>query len=117
MSGSSDTSDIKFDHLLDWNEREEFFRYSAGRWVFNEARQLAERSVRFNMNELARVTAACLGAGSCLNIEKLSEGNFNKAFLMTLDSGVQVVAKVPNPNAGRPHATTASEVATMDYVR
>ncbi|KAI3072248.1 hypothetical protein CBS147353_6157 [Aspergillus niger] len=26
-------------------------------------------------------------------------------------------SKVPNPNAGRPHYTTASEVATMDFVR
>jgi hypothetical protein len=24
---------------------------------------------------------------------------------------------VPNPNAGRPHYTTANEVATMDFVR
>ena len=28
----------------------------------------------------------------------------------------QVIAKVPNPNAGRPHFTTASEVATMQFV-
>ena len=27
------------------------------------------------------------------------------------------MAKVPNPNAGRPHFTTASEVATMEFVR
>ncbi|KAJ5964487.1 Aminoglycoside phosphotransferase [Penicillium vulpinum] len=30
--------------------------------------------------------------------------------------GSQVVGKVPNPNAGRAHFTTASEVATMDFV-
>jgi hypothetical protein len=29
----------------------------------------------------------------------------------------EVIAKIPNPNAGRPHLTTASEVATMDYIR
>lgn len=28
----------------------------------------------------------------------------------------EVVAKLPNPNVGRPHFTTASEVATMDLV-
>jgi hypothetical protein len=33
-----------------------------------------------------------------------------------MDDGRQVVAKIPNPNAGRPHFTTASEVATMDFV-
>ncbi|KAL5395434.1 hypothetical protein PMIN03_013022 [Paraphaeosphaeria minitans] len=31
--------------------------------------------------------------------------------------GRQFIARLPNPNAGRPHYTTASEVATMDYVR
>ncbi|RDL37379.1 uncharacterized protein BP5553_04812 [Venustampulla echinocandica] len=34
-----------------------------------------------------------------------------------MDSGTQVVAKVPNPNAGLPHFTTASQVATMDFAR
>lgn len=42
---------------------------------------------------------------------------FNKAYLMTMDNGREVVSKVPNPNAGIPHFTTASEVATMDFVR
>ncbi|KAL8760992.1 MAG: hypothetical protein Q9184_002844 [Pyrenodesmia sp. 2 TL-2023] len=58
-----------------------------------------------------------LASRFCLDIKKLPEGNFNKAFLMTMHDGLQVVAKVPNPNTGRPHLTTASEVATMDYAR
>jgi hypothetical protein len=33
-----------------------------------------------------------------------------------MDDGQEVVAKVPNPNAGTPHFTTASEVATMEFV-
>ncbi|EPE31723.1 Protein kinase-like (PK-like) [Glarea lozoyensis ATCC 20868] len=40
---------------------------------------------------------------------------YNKAFLLTMENGTQVVAKVPNPNAGLAHFTTASEVATMDF--
>lgn len=35
---------------------------------------------------------------------------------MTMEHGREVVAKVPNPNAGIPHLTTASEVATMNLV-
>ncbi len=50
-------------------------------------------------------------------MEKLPEGNFNQAFLLRMDDGQEVVAKIPNPNAGRPHFSTASEVATMDFVR
>ena len=68
------------------------------------------------MNELARIAAASVGLSTCVKVEKLPEGNFNKAFLMTMQDGLQVVAKVPNPNAGCPHLTTASEVATMSYV-
>ncbi|KAF2272167.1 phosphotransferase enzyme family protein [Westerdykella ornata] len=34
-----------------------------------------------------------------------------------MDDGRDVIAKLPNPNAGRAHFTTDSEAATMDYVR
>lgn len=57
------------------------------------------------------------GSKSCIHVQKLPEGNFNKVFLITMDDGKEVIAKLPNPNSGRKHFTTASEVATMDYVR
>ncbi|KAL8935081.1 MAG: hypothetical protein Q9211_004893 [Gyalolechia sp. 1 TL-2023] len=69
------------------------------------------------MNELAKIAAASVGLSTCLKIEKLPEGNFNKTYLMTMRDGAQVVAKVRNPNAGYPHLVTASEVATMRYAR
>lgn len=69
------------------------------------------------MNELAGISAQTVGSRSCVNIEKYPDGMFSKAFLMTMDDGTKVVAKVPNPNAGNAHFTTASEVATMDFVR
>ena len=78
---------------------------------------MAQRRVKFNMNELARLSAKAVGSRACVNVEKYTDGMFNKAFLMTMEDGMQVVAKVPNPNAGRAHFTTASEVATMDFVR
>ncbi|EFW21973.1 conserved hypothetical protein [Coccidioides posadasii str. Silveira] len=34
-----------------------------------------------------------------------------------MDNGKEVIAKIPNPNAGIPYYTTASEVATMDFAR
>lgn len=48
---------------------------------------------------------------------KFPEGNFNKAFLLKMDDGKEVVAKLPNPNAGIPRLTTASEVASMDFFK
>jgi hypothetical protein len=47
----------------------------------------------------------------------MPEGNFNKVLLLSIDDGKEVVAKIPNPNAGLPDRVTSSEVATMDFVR
>ncbi|KAI9732696.1 MAG: hypothetical protein M1818_007430 [Claussenomyces sp. TS43310] len=71
--------------------------------------------VRFNVNELARLAAEAVGAKSCISTLKYPDGMYNKAMLLTVNSGTQVVPKVPDPNAGKPHFTTASEVATMDF--
>ena len=81
----------------------------------DEAENLQKRKVQFDMNELAKVAAASIGA-QCTSIKKYPDGMFNKAFLLSMDTGQEVVVKVPNPNAGVPHFTTASEVATMDFV-
>jgi hypothetical protein len=77
---------------------------------------MLQRHVRFNVNELARCAAEAVGAKACVNIAKYPDGMYNKSMLLTMDDGSRVVAKVPNPNAGLPHWTTASEVATMDFV-
>ena len=68
------------------------------------------------MNELAREAAESIGASHCISIEKYPDGMFNKAYFLSMEDGRQVVAKVGIPNAGIPHYTTASEVATMDFV-
>lgn len=100
----------------DWNQREEFFRFTRGRFVYDESEQLARRYVRFNMNALASLAADAAGATECVDIQKCPDGMYNKAFILTMDNGKQVIGKIPNPNAGIPHYTTASEVATMDFV-
>ncbi|KAL1798887.1 hypothetical protein ACET3X_002924 [Alternaria dauci] len=102
---------------IDWNTRKEFFKFTRGRFVLDEDENLRKREVGFDMNELARVAADSVGAAQCVDVRKFPDGMFNKAFLMLMDDGREVVAKVPNPNAGRTHYTTASEVATMDFAR
>lgn len=69
------------------------------------------------MEELSSIAANSVGSKRCVGIEKFSDGMFNKAFLFTMDDGKEVVGKVPNPNAGQSYYTTASEIATMDFVR
>jgi hypothetical protein len=77
---------------------------------------MAQRRVRFSMKELAGVAASSIGAGRCVHVEKCPDGLYNKAYVFRMDDGREVIGKVPNPNAGLPHYSTASEVATMDYV-
>ncbi|GAQ04126.1 hypothetical protein ALT_1447 [Aspergillus lentulus] len=101
----------------DWNSNDEFFKFTRGRFIVDEAENLRKREIRFDLNRLASVAADSIGAAQCVSIKKYPDGMFNKAFLMTMDDGREVVAKVPNPNAGVPHFTTASEVATMDFAR
>jgi hypothetical protein len=40
----------------------------------------------------------------------------NKAYILTMDNGTEVLAKLPNPCAGPSFYTTASEVATGTFV-
>ena len=78
---------------------------------------MAERYVRFNVPELMRAAAMAVGRDRCIDITKLTEGGFNKIFLLTMDDGYEVIARIPTPIAGPAHYTTASEVATMDFLR
>lgn len=96
---------------------DQYFEYTRGRFVSNEQYETSQRHVQFGVQELARIAANAVGSAFCVSIEKYPDGMYNKTLLLTMDDGKQAVAKVPNPNAGRPHYTTASEVATMDYMR
>jgi hypothetical protein len=116
-------STIKFDIrrlsssiATDWNQQDEFFAFTRARFIRDEDWEMAQRRVTFNMNELASLAANAVGSTPCVKVEKYPDGMSSKAFLMTMESGTQVVAKVPNPNAGSAHFTTASEVATMEFV-
>ncbi|KAI9836106.1 MAG: hypothetical protein M1819_001722 [Sarea resinae] len=99
------------------SQYDEFYRYTSGRWIWDEEQQLHDRFRRFNVPELQRVAARSIGARMCTGITKLAEGSFNKVFRLTMDDGKIVIARIPNPNAGPRYYTTASEVATMDFVR
>ncbi|KAL3491047.1 phosphotransferase enzyme family protein [Aspergillus germanicus] len=96
---------------------EALYRFTSGRWLWNEEQQLACRYVKFDLSALLRLAASAIGARACTRVLKVSEGQYNKVFQLTMDDGREVIAKLPNPSAGRPHFTTASEVATMFFVR
>ncbi|KAB2098839.1 hypothetical protein AG0111_0g12958 [Alternaria gaisen] len=92
------------------------FCYTNGRWLWNEREQLEARYRRFDVSGLEQAACQAVGAHKCISLNKIGEGNYNKAFRLEMDDGQKVIAKVPHPNAGPPKLTTASEVAIMDFV-
>jgi hypothetical protein len=93
------------------------FRYTSGRWLWNEREQLEARYRRFDVPSLQQAACQAVGADKCISFEKIGEGNYNKAYRLEMEDGQKVIAKVPHPNAGPRVLTTASEVATMEFVR
>lgn len=85
--------------------------------MWNESEQLRRRYVKFDIQGLIAIAEEASGENAiCIQVTKMVEGNFNKAFMATMSDGSQLIVKISNPNAGRKHYTTASEVATMRYV-
>ncbi|KAE8356230.1 kinase-like domain-containing protein [Aspergillus coremiiformis] len=99
------------------SEYEDFFRYTSGRWLWDEEQQLSARYKVFDPIALQKVAAESVGSNSCASMRKLAEGGYNKVFRLLMNDGKTVMARIPNPNAGPPFYTTASEVATMEFVR
>lgn len=102
--------------MIDTPHNEELHRYTRNRFLWNEASEMAKRQVSFDVKALATVAARAMGSSNCTSVQRLLDGESNKALLLTMNDGAQAVAKIPAPNAGRPHFTIASEVATMDLV-
>ncbi|KAJ5215294.1 uncharacterized protein N7498_001701 [Penicillium cinerascens] len=98
--------------------KEELFKYTNGRFLSEEDRQLSKRYVRFDVDRLCDVIASIPGAGA-LQVSKIEkmEGGFSKALLVTTTDGSEYIVKIPCPNAGRPMYCTASEVAVLSFVR
>ncbi|KAH9879800.1 hypothetical protein J1614_001824 [Plenodomus biglobosus] len=98
-------------------EHEEFYRYISGRWLWDEDVQLRDRYRKFNVEALKLIAMKSVGADACQSIVKLAEGGFNKFFRLMMSNDAVVIARTPNPNAGTPFMTTASEVATMEFAQ
>lgn len=96
--------------------------------------ETAPRYVEFNVDEIQHVACAAVGAQRCVMFRKLGEGmcfaylssestvtcyigSYNKVFALNFDNGVEAIARIPTALAGAPFFTTASEVATLEFVR
>jgi hypothetical protein len=92
-----------------------FFHYTSGRWLYNEQLQLERRYVKFNVPALQQAAGQVLGT-RCIQMTKLPEGMYNKVFSLRMENGEEVLARIPNPNAGHSRYCVGSEVATLDFV-
>ncbi|KAK0229849.1 hypothetical protein EDD85DRAFT_939640 [Armillaria nabsnona] len=88
-----------------------------GEWLWNSALQRSVRHVKFNVDALRDISSSAVGAQSCIRFETLAQGAYNKLFLLEFDNGAEAVARLPCSLVGNVHMSTASEVATMEYVR
>ncbi|RAH45648.1 aminoglycoside phosphotransferase family protein [Aspergillus brunneoviolaceus CBS 621.78] len=93
-----------------------YFKYTSGRWLINGAHQLQTRHVNFNVPALQRIAGQLMGS-RCVQMDKMPEGLFNKVFSLQMENGKEILARIPNPNAGHAHLVVASEVATLDFLR
>lgn len=98
------------------NPHHSLFNYTSGRWLWNEPAELQARYTPFNVPALQSIAAASVGANSCTAISKRAEGSYNKSLRLEMDNGAVVIARIPHPNAGPAYYTTASEVASMEFV-
>lgn len=97
-------------NFTDLQYGQDLFNYTRGRFVRNEEHEMSQRHIRFKVNELARCGAEAVGAKTCVGLGQYPDGMCNKSMLLTMDDGSRVVAKIPNPNAGLPHFTTAAKL-------
>lgn len=51
------------------------------------------------------------------HFKKLAEGGFNRTFLISMQDGFEMIARIPYLTTEPRNLLVASEVATMDYLR
>lgn len=95
---------------------QELFTCTSGRHLYNEKLRLAERCVRFNILVLKHIAANSVGRRSVTSMQKLEGGGFNRVFLLTMDDGFEVIAKLPYSLSAPTSLCTESEVATLDFL-
>ncbi|KAJ5217349.1 hypothetical protein N7468_010357 [Penicillium chermesinum] len=96
----------------------DLYEYQRYRWLSGNSEKLAMRYRKFNLQALLDTSVKAVGDGlSCVKLLKCVEGQFNKAFLLTMSNGLEIIARLPNPNAGPAFYTVASEVATRHFLR
>ncbi|OSD05708.1 hypothetical protein PYCCODRAFT_1384679 [Trametes coccinea BRFM310] len=98
-------------------DEHEFFSVTKTRWLYNDEKQRAIRYVPFNVEAFVDTAIQAADAQSCVSMKKVHEDMVKRIFALNFDNGKELIAKIPFPTSGPKHLCTASEVATLDYLR
>ncbi len=91
------------------------YSYTTGRWLKDDQLQREARLVKFDFYGLCeKAILACPNAREIVKVQK-KEGSFNRIFILHMDNGSRIVARVPFRIAGPPRLGTHSEVATINF--
>ena len=89
--------------------------YTDGHWLHQDELQRKVRYVQFDFPRLCEIAISLSEGASCVTSYEKREGGYNRVFILTMDTGKRVVARIPMPVAGPPRLATNSEVATIKY--
>ena len=91
------------------------YTYTQGRWLHRNNERQEARRLSFNFDALLGLAIdRSPGATRVLSCDK-KEGGFSRVFVIRLDNGKSVVARLPTKLAGPLHTTVSSEVATLQF--
>lgn len=91
------------------------YTYTSGRWLNHDKLERDSRYIQFDFAALCKkAVELCPGAGKVIRYEK-KEGGFNRSFVIIMNNGMRVVARLPTCIVGPRQLKTNSEVATMTY--
>ncbi|KAH8724530.1 kinase-like domain-containing protein [Phaeosphaeriaceae sp. PMI808] len=105
--------------MKDIEHNHDLFKYTSGRWIYNEPRRLKERYLPFNVDELIKAAAKSVDrpTSDVKSFRKIAEGGFNRVFDIVMKDGSSILARLPYPITLPRHLAVASEVATLAFVR
>ncbi|KAL3456589.1 hypothetical protein BJX64DRAFT_38537 [Aspergillus heterothallicus] len=112
---STSQSDAWLDTVV--GQPRDLFKYTSGRWLWDEEERLEKRYRVFNIRELQNAAAEAASSGPCIKLEKMHEDLNDKTFKLTMADGRKLIARIPYRNVGPPSLATASKVATLEFLR
>ena len=80
---------------------------------------LKERHVEFNVKALQNAAEISVSNkhGKAVSIRKLAEGGFNRVFIIQMQDEFELIAKIPYHVPGPKYFATASEAATLTFLK